>query len=377
MSEHSRSIPHIFHIIPSFAHGGVPIRLATLINHFGNRARHSLLSTNGDYACLSRIENQNNVTIIPMEGADRGNLIRRLMACRAIIRGLNPDLLLTYQWGSVEWAMANSLFPVCGHYHLESGFGPEEAEKTLPRRDLFRRLALRNVQGVIVPSRTLMRICAQNWKIGKEKIIHIANGVDCDKYAAQPDAKIIEGFVPEKDALVIGTMTPLRAEKNLPRLIAAFNAVCRDHPQKKLSLIILGEGPERTRLEHLIARSDFGRRIHLAGHIDAPEKALGLLDIYALTSHTEQMPNAVNQAMAAALPVVGLDVGDVKHMVSPANKDYIVAAANTGAFRAALGTLIQNEGQRIGISQANKLHVKATYDQCHMFEAYGKIWGVE
>jgi len=385
MTEEQKKIPHILHIIPSFAHGGVPIRISYLINHFGRRARHSLLSTNGDYACLSRIRDQDNIQIIPLEGADQGNIFQRLLAYRRLIRKTRPDLLLTYQWGSVEWAMANSFFPLCRHYHLESGFGPEEAMQTLPRRDLFRRLALRNIKGVIVPSKNLMRICRQKWKIPEGKIIYIPNGVDCDKYAAAPDPDIIKGFKAEPEtepetetnAITIGTMTPLRAEKNLPRLIRAFSHIAQNHPDLKLNLIIMGEGGERPSLEQMIDESGYGSRIILAGHVDAPEKALGLLDIYALSSDTEQMPNAVNQAMAAALPVVGLDVGDVKHIVSEANKDHITQAGNDKAFTGALEDLILNRDKRAAIGKANKSHVKATYDQSRMFEAYGKIWGVE
>lgn len=370
------NIPHIFHVIPSFAHGGVPIRISYLMNHFGPLARHSLLSTDGIYTCESRL-NENVIYEIPNIGtAAEGNMLKRLWHYRKILREMQPDLLLTYNWGSTEWAMANSVNSICRHFHLESGFGPEEANGTIGRRNWFRRLALRNIEGIVVPSNTLVRICASDWKIPDHKILYTPNGVDCDLYASPPQEGIIPHFTKQAGEITIGTMTPLRPEKNLPRLITAFNHLVQTHPGQKTSLIIMGEGNERSKLEQMITGYGLQDRIYLAGHIDNPAMALGHLDIYALSSDTEQMPNSVNQAMAAGLPVVGLDVGDVKFIVSTANKPFITAAGDDQAFAAALTELTANEPLRQEIGGNNKRHVRKTYDQSRMFAAYAKIWGV-
>src|SRR3546814_3760628 len=69
---------------------------------------------------------------------------------------LAPDLLLTYNWGAIEPALANRLFGGCDHIHFESGFGAEEGSGQLWRRNLFRRVALARVRRVVVPSTTLM-----------------------------------------------------------------------------------------------------------------------------------------------------------------------------------------------------------------------------
>jgi len=372
-------IPHIFHVIPSFAHGGVPIRISYLMNHFGPLARHSLLSTDKNYACTTRLNDHVTYTIPEIGTADQGNILTRIWHYRKILQEIKPDLLLTYNWGSTEWALAGSIKPIYRHYHLESGFGPEEAFGTIPRRNHFRRLALRNIAGLIVPSRTLVKICQTDWKIPDYKIHYIPNGVDCEKYAAAPQTGIIPNFKAEKNDVVIGTMTPLRPEKNLPRLITAFKNLVRSEQDKtlKFKLIIMGEGNERKKLEALIADYGMKENIYLAGHIDDPAHALGWLDIYALSSDTEQMPNSLNQAMAAGLPIVGLDVGDVKFMMPAQNKPFIVPAGDDPAFTAALTELATNSALRKDLSRINKIHVKENFDQQHMFNAYANIWGVQ
>lgn len=349
----------------------MPIRISYLINHFGRQAKHTLFATNGAYDCLSRLSD--GVDVTTPEIRVEGNILSRLRTYSRFLKDLKPDLLLTYNWGSTEWALANSFSPKIRHFHLESGFGPEEAHTTMKRRDMFRRLALRNIEGIVVPSQTLVKICRENWHIPENKINYIPNGVDCDKYAVAPKDGIITGFTRTEGDVIIGTMTPLRPEKNLPRLIHAFAAVATNSPAR---LIIMGEGGERDRLEKLIAELGCTNKIFLPGHIEEPALALGLLDIYAISSDTEQMPNAVNQAMAAGLPIVGLDVGDVKHIVSAGNKMHIAPAGDDEAFTKRLDALVKDENLREEIGAENAVHVRETYDQSKMFEAYAGVWGL-
>ena len=170
----------------------VPIRISYLINHFGARARHSLISTDGRYDCRSRLDPDIDFSIPEVQPAN--TLIGKLCSYRKTLNEMKPDLLLTYSWGSMDWALANSFSPVCRHVHLESGFGPEEAAGTLFKRDMYRRLALRNIDSIVVPSRALVDICRDNWKLPDHKILHIPNGVDCEKYAAAPPSRDPAGF---------------------------------------------------------------------------------------------------------------------------------------------------------------------------------------
>jgi len=369
-------VPHILHIIPSFAHGGVPIRISYLMNHFHDLAKHSLISTNDDYRCKSRINDNVDFTVPDLSSVDQGALPFKIKSYRQFLKQQSPDLILTYSWGALDWALAHSMGKISRHIHLESGFGPEEAFGTLWKRDLYRRLALRNIDGIVVPSQTLVKICKENWKIPERKISYIPNGVDCEKYAQAPQENIIPGFIKQDDEVVIGTMTPLRGEKNLPRMIRAFAATQKSYPTQKMRLIIMGEGQERAMLEKMITDLDMQDHIILAGHVEEPAYVLGWLDIYAISSDTEQMPNAVNQAMAAGLPVVGLDVGDVKHIVSETNKDYIAPQNDEAEFISLMEKLVLNGDLRQTIGNSNQQHVKKTYDQSRMFADYAKIWGI-
>lgn len=361
---------HFVHVLPSFAAGGVQIRLSYLMNHLDLPIRHTVIAMDGNFSASSRVDP--DVPISYREPPRGKTLAGRIRAYRRTLRDLGPDLLLTYQWGAIEWALANRVLGIAPQIHLESGFGADEAVTQIPRRVWMRRLALGHIRMLIVPSLTLAEIARRDWHVAPDKIRYIPNGVDCDKYAAAPVAGAIPGFDKQPGEKIIGTLAPLRPEKNLARLIEAFAAIADDIGPARL--VILGEGGERARLEALVAAHGLRGRVLMPGHVDAPDKALGWFDLYAISSDTEQMPNAVNQAMAAGKAVAGLAVGDVRHIVSAANKPYIADRGDDAGFRDALRKLMMNDAERARVGEANAAHVRATYALEGMLNAYREAW---
>ena len=118
-------------------------------------------------------------------------------------------------------------------------------------------------------------------------------------------------------------------------------------------------------------------RVHFTGYLNAPEKAFGLMDIYAVSSDTEQMPNALIQAMAAARPVAGMDVGDVAHIVARENRPFIAAAGSDEAFQSCLNRLASDVALRTQAGTANLARVRAEFDQDRMFEVYRTLFDGE
>ncbi|MDA5193582.1 glycosyltransferase family 4 protein [Govanella unica] len=364
------TVRHFVHVLPTFAAGGVQIRLSYLMNHLDLPVRHTVIAMDGNFSASSRIGP--DVEIGYREPPKGRTLAGRLMSYRRTLKDLKPDLLLTYQWGAIEWALANRVGQIAPQMHLESGFGAAEAVTQLRRRVWMRRLALGHIKLLIVPSLTLQEIARRDWHVDPAKIRYIPNGVDCEKYAALPVAGGIPGFEKQPGEKIIGTLTPLRPEKNLARLIRAFADISGDIGPARL--LILGEGGERAKLQALVAELGLGGRVLLPGHVDAPEKALGWFDLYAISSDTEQMPNAVNQAMAAGKAVVGLAVGDVRHIVSDANKPFIAAKGDDAGFRDAMRRLLQDDDLRLSLGQANADHVRKTYALEGMLRAYHEVW---
>jgi glycosyltransferase involved in cell wall biosynthesis len=362
--------PHLLHVFPTFAHGGVPIRISTIINHFGERYRHTILSLDGPTDCRSRLSAEVPVEVRAFDGPANG-LLGRLFAIRRFLKYESPDLLLTFNWGAAEWALANTLSPICRHVHLESGFGVEEAERQIPRRVYFRRLALARASQVVVPSFNLVRIATEIWKLPRHKIRHIPNGVDCELFAQTPIIGEPPGFVKRPDEVIIGTVAPLRAEKSIARLIKIFAQLS---PAEGLRLLLVGDGDQRASLEALAFELGIADRVVFAGHCEGIEKILGWIDIFAMTSDTEQMPNSILQAMAAGRTIASFDVGDVKAMLPEESRAFVTPRNDDEAFRTALGTLVSQASLREGLGAGNRDHARKVYAAERMFEAYGEVF---
>ena len=168
--------------------------------------------------------------------------------------------------------------------------------------------------------------------------------------------------------LVVGSLGALRPEKNYARLIAAFKAADRE---KRARLEIVGGGPERGRLVALAADDE---RICLPGATAAPADAYARFDIFALSSDTEQAPISLMEAMAAGLPVIATNVGDIESMVSPENRAYITPLKNDEAYADALVRLMQNPTARADIGAANKRRAKSFFSLARMAAAHRTLY---
>ena len=365
-----RERPHFVHVFPSFGVGGVPLRMARVINHFGARLRHTVISLDNNLEAAQSFAGDLDVRLMAA-GRDRRGLVRTLVESAAALRRLRPDLLITYNWGAIEWAMANRLRPVARHMHFEAGFGKEEADSQLPHRVMFRRWALARCVKVVVPSRVLEDFAHKVWKLPAERVAYIPNGVDVGRFA-DPARDGIGGFIRRPGELVVGTVAPLRREKNIGRLLRVFASL---DPSLPARLVIAGDGSERQTLTRLADEFGVAERVIFTGRV-APEAVLGTFDIFALSSDTEQMPNALLEAMAASRAVVAVDVGDVKSILCEDNRHFVAARDDEAAFAAALSRLLRDPAKRIELGRRNRERVVAAFSQARMFTAYSLIFGL-
>ena len=361
----------LLHVFASFGYGGVPIRMSRIINDLGERYRHDIIALDGCNDSRSRIDPELAVRYREVDPA-KGNPLRAVLRARSTISALRPDLVMTYNWGAVEWAMAAGLVPGCRQIHCESGFGVEEANGQVRRRVLFRRLALRQIDRLIVPSETLVEIARTYWRVDDSKIAHIPNGVAVERFAAPPDRRACAeiGLVGREGRLLVGTAAPLRPEKNVARLLRAFALL----PEGlEADLAILGDGAERPALTALAAELGIAERVIFTGHVEALERVLGALDLFALSSDTEQMPNSLIQAMAAGLPVAATAVGDVARILPESNRPYLAAADGGEGLAEVMGRLLADAPLRASLGRDNRERVRRHYDERLMLERYRAI----
>jgi len=337
------------------------LRVIDVAHRLGAAYTHACISLDGDTGMLARMPPSAQFRLLTSRRLPAG-----LRGCREmarLIRRSAADLVCTYNWGSMDWALAAGWLAPAAHLHFESGFGPEEAVRTLRRRDVYRRLALRRTDRLIVPSLTLERLArARRW-IDPDRLRHVPNGVDTRWYCRS---------IRRADATAaprLAAVAPLRREKRLDRLIDALRQA-----SSGATLTICGDGPERAALESQVRDAGLGERVRFVGLVKDIRPFLDSADIFAMTSETEQMPNALLQAMAMELPVIAYDAGDIRHILPDAQSPFVVAQSDGDGLAEGLRRLIADPALRMDLGRANRRRVEEAYAMEAMVSAYDSLY---
>ncbi len=149
-------------------------------------------------------------------------------------------------------------------------------------------------------------------------------------------------------------------QKGLDVLIAAL---AKMDLALKWRLILVGDGPEWPAIAGEAARLGLADRLDLRGWVnkDALPAMYREGDIFVLPSRDEGMANALLEAMAAGLPVVGTRVAGTGEVVIQGETGLLVAPEDEDALGAALAALIKDEPRRAEFGRAGRKRVETTF----------------
>ena len=169
----------------------------------------------------------------------------------------------------------------------------------------------------------------------------IPNGLDVGAIDAVPRVdRGAWGF--EKDVPLIvwaGRMDPV---KNLNVFVEVIEAVSR---RRAVRAVLVGDGPERPRIEELIAERGLGGRITLAGWSEDVAGWIKTADLMLFPSRTEGSPNAVIEAMLCRCPVVASDLPATRELLWP-GAGRLCPALDVDGFSGAIEDLLDDAGSR-------------------------------
>lgn len=140
-----------------------------------------------------------------------------------------------------------------------------------------------------------------------------------------------------------------------------------------VQLVVYGDGDERPHLEALARR--VRADVHFAGRVEGVRDRLREADVFALPSRAENLPIAVLEAMAAALPVVAARVGGVPELVEDGVTGRLVEPDDPSALASALGDVLENEPLRVAMGRAAARRAAERFDAAEagarMLHLYG------
>jgi glycosyltransferase involved in cell wall biosynthesis len=190
-----------------------------------------------------------------------------------------------------------------------------------------------------------------------------ARGVAPDKVLVVPNAVRLD--VPRAQgrragqAPVVIAGGRLHPKKGFDILIRAM-ALLRDQGGSALCRVA-GEGPERARLEALIAELGLAGRVQLTGWCDDLPSFLAEGDVFAFPSYQEGFPLVLLQAMAAGLPIAASAIDGPKEMLTPDENGLLVPAGDPAALAAALAELLADPARAARLGAAARALVERDF----------------
>ncbi|WP_456382690.1 glycosyltransferase [Hydrogenimonas sp.] len=175
----------------------------------------------------------------------------------------------------------------------------------------------------------------RNNRIAPEKILSIPTGIDEKRFSAscceREAMRRLYDIAPHR--IAIGIVAVLRGFKRHDLFIEAARRIVEVRPETLF--LVAGDGPRRESVERLITTYGMEKHIRMLGHVERPERVLRALDIFTLTSDSnEGVPQSVIQALMMGLPVVATDVGSTSDLhtgdnfllIPPGNVESLVSA---------------------------------------------------
>jgi L-malate glycosyltransferase len=191
-------------------------------------------------------------------------------------------------------------------------------------------------------------------------------GIDTTRFVPRPQAHEAHEA---HEGLVIGTVKTLAPKYGIDVLLRAFAQL---PAAPGLSLLVVGDGPQRAELEALAATLGIAHRVRFAGAVAHAEVPAWLqrMDVYAAVSRldSESFGVAVLEASACALPVVVSDAGGLPEVVVDGKTGLVVPREDPAALAAALARLLADGGLRQRLGQAGRQRVQQHYEWSHCVE---------
>lgn len=287
----------------------------------------------------------------------------RVSPLTAILRDFGPDVVHLASPFALGWRAALAAaaldLPVVAVYQTDvptyaGRYGVRGVENLLWKRvrDLHGRADL-----TLAPSTATIRTLEER---GVERLRLWRRGVDTDRFSpARRDESWRRRLAPEGERLV-GYVGRLAPEKQVQDL-----AALQDLPGTRI--VVVGDGPERARLERLLPGAHFTGMLHGT----ALATAVAGLDVLVSTSETETFCQVVQEGLASGVPVVAAGVGGPVDLVDHSRTGWLYEPGDLNGLAARVRDLTGDDAKRAAFGRAARRSVEGRSWQAVCSELVG------
>jgi L-malate glycosyltransferase len=181
------------------------------------------------------------------------------------------------------------------------------------------RYAIENSDGVTAISNYLKDITLKEFGI-RNPIDVIYNFVNCDIYFRDPKAAQHRHEFAREDERILVHVSNFRPVKRVCDVIEIFDRVQKQVPSR---LLLMGDGPERSRAEWLVNQKGLRKKVDFLGKVDRVHEKLSFADVMLLPSEMESFGLAALEAMACEVPPIATSVGGIPEVMEHGKSGFL------------------------------------------------------
>lgn len=333
--------------------GGAEAAVARLLAALGDEVSVQIVGTDVSVVhWLAQAAGAESETVIPVVRGKR-DLIGMLRHCARVGRGVEVlHVNLWHPWAAHYALLAAWLRRVPVVVVVHADLEEHSRLSVVVSRWFFRRAA-----SVVAVSRQMARTLEHRAGLEPGSVLTVYNGIDT---VSMPTRTQAGGR--------LCALGRLSEEKGFDVLIHAMQWL------PEASLVVVGDGPERERLEAQAKALGVGERVSFTGWLDDPEPIFAQCDILVAPSRRESFGMAVAEAMRAGMAVVATSVGGLPELVIEGETGLLVAPDDPMALAKAVTQLIEDPEAAGRFGQAGRERVMANFSadatRAQMLEIY-------
>ena len=172
--------------------------------------------------------------------------------------------------------------------------------------------------------------------------------------------------------LCVGRLTPAKGQVLLVKACAQLRDAGID-----FSLTLVGEGPDRSRIETAISRHQLNTHVTLTGALtqEGVRRALAEADMFVLPSLAEGIPVVLMEAMSSGVPCISSPVNGIPELIEHQHTGFLATAGDVDSLAQQLLVLARDAAQRRSIAQAARQKVEQHFNLEHNVRQLSHIFG--
>ncbi|MBI4997780.1 MAG: glycosyltransferase [Rhodocyclales bacterium] len=355
----------VLHVIQSLEFGGAEKVVVDLGNEMLEHCEVAICCTQSLGALVEQVDAR--ITVTCLGGNLHGNDYKVPLRLARVIRDGAYDVVHSHGWNVyLEAAMATVLAGYPRLVHTVHGNYMPYPPGLMSRlkvaiRHRFERVMASRHHRIVGVSHSIRDYVVRDVGLPNDRVVTVHNGIACrnlDRYKG-----VGKTFV---------TVGRLAAVKNHAMMIRAFQLVLQSHPDA--SLLIVGDGPERTSLEALVHELGVAGQVSFLGFRQDVGQVLALADVFLMTSRYEGISIAVLEAMCAGLPVLATNVGGIPETVVDGATGILVPSEDVPAMASGMLQLLNSREDRLRLGSAGREFLASEFSIATVVDRYLRLY---